>query len=139
MVQVDAVEGRFRKRYGDERVTHVHKVRCPLAREINLRSHPRLLPRDNMPTLTQATQQRDMGDFVKVSTPAAQQTPAPPNSYSMPGFDSLSLAPAPDVFGTNVDQQRQFYRPGVSQYRTPPLPTKANPQINASSRTIATQ
>jgi hypothetical protein len=55
----------------------------------------------------------------------------------MPGFSGLTIAPPPPVMSLDIDRQRQFYRPGVSQYRISPLPTKANPSTNASARSIS--
>lgn len=64
-------------------------------------------------------------------------TPSPTPDYSMPGYSPLTLAPPPAVLSKDVDQQRQFYRPGVSQYRISPLPPKQNLAQNAATQSIA--
>lgn len=94
-----------------------------------------------MPTLQQATKQpANLSDFSLVTQPPAAARPMPtPDPNSMPNYEALSLAPAPAVMSTDIDRQRQFYRHGVSQYRISPLPSKANPQINASARSVVTQ
>lgn len=93
-----------------------------------------------MPNLKDATTPPNLEGWVQVNQ-TANKIPPPPaaDQSSQPGFDSLSLAPAPSVLSTDADRQRQFYRRGVSQFRMAPLPTKANPSINASARSVATQ
>lgn len=92
-----------------------------------------------MPKLSDAIKPPDMEKLVPVSQPAGVSAPPTPDPSSMPGYESLSLAPAPTILSLDVDRQRQFYRRGVSQYRISPLPTKSNPSLNASTRTITTQ
>src|SRR5882762_7667591 len=94
-----------------------------------------------MSTLKNATKPpENLSDFQLVPQPSSAARPMPtPDPNSMPNYESLSLAPAPAVMSTDVDRQRQFYRHGVSQYRISPLPSKANPQINASARSVARQ
>jgi hypothetical protein len=74
--------------------------------------------------------------FPVESTPAP---PTPPDSNSQPGWSSGSIAPIPSLIGTTPDSQRQWFRPGVSQFRIMPLPSKANPTTNAATRTTARQ
>lgn len=92
-----------------------------------------------MPKLSDATRPPDMKNFVEVLQPAGMVVPPTANPGSMPNYEALSLAPAPPVLSLDIDRQRQFYRGGVSQYRISPIPSKANPSLNASSRSIATQ
>src|SRR5258708_3440984 len=94
-----------------------------------------------MPPLKNATTPpANLSDFQLVPQPSSAARPMPtPDPNSMPNYEALSLAPAPAVMSTDVDRQRQFYRHGVSQYRISPLPSKANPQINASARSVARQ
>src|SRR5271170_615871 len=88
-----------------------------------------------MPTLKEATTPPANMKNMSLVTQPAQLPPSP--AYSMPGFDALSVAPAPAVMAQDVDQQRQFYRPGVSQFRISPIPPKQNLQSNAATRSIA--
>ncbi len=92
-----------------------------------------------MPKLSDATKPQDMKDFVQVFQPAGMVVPPTANPGSMPNYEALSLAPAPPILSLDIDRQRQFYRSGVSQYRISPIPSKANPSINASARSISTQ
>lgn len=90
-----------------------------------------------MPSLKDASiPPANLKKMVPVSAPAAN-TQQPPSATSIPDFDPLSLAPAPPLLATAPDSQRQWFRRGVSQYRISPLPSKANPSINASARSIA--
>ena len=41
------------------------------------------------------------------------------------------------MWTTQYDSVKQFYRPGTSQQRFPPLPSKANPAINAQAASVA--
>jgi hypothetical protein len=89
-----------------------------------------------MPSLKEATKKpANVGDPIEIATPAvAQRLPAPsyvPNPQG--GLATGSLGPAPASFTTPYDSVRQFIRPGVSQNRFPPLPTKANPQLSAAT------
>lgn len=72
-----------------------------------------------------------------VNPAAPNGSPSP--AYSMPGYDPLTLSPAPAVLAQVPDLQRQFYRPGVNQFRTSPLPPKQNLSANAAIKSIATQ
>src|SRR6266550_4061893 len=93
-----------------------------------------------MPPLKDATQQPDLSGFSLVAQPPSAARPMPtPDPNSMPNYDALSLGPAPAILSTDIDRQRQFYRHGVSQYRISPLPTKANPSLNAASRSVVQQ
>lgn len=74
----------------------------------------------------------DTSDMVRVDS-------ATPPSVSLnptgdPEFSSLSLAPIPPVMGTDTDAARQFYRPGVSQIRMPPLPVQSKIAAGASAQ-----
>jgi len=90
-----------------------------------------------MPPLKDATTPpANLKDMVPVS-PGAGRPSLPPPDSNMPDFDVLSLAPAPAVFSTEGDRQRQFYRRGVSQYRIPPMPSKANPGPNAAAAGVS--
>ncbi len=90
-----------------------------------------------MPPLKDATKQPDLSGFSLVAQPPSAARPVPtPDPNSMPNYEALSLAPAPAVMSTEIDRQRQFYRHGVSQYRISPLPSKANPSLNASAQSI---
>jgi hypothetical protein len=55
----------------------------------------------------------------------------------LPGLASATLGPVAPVWTTAYDSVKQFYRPGTSQQRIPPLPTKSNPQINAQAASVA--
>lgn len=92
-----------------------------------------------MPTLKQTTKKPVAIDKMVPVTPGIAANSAPPESNSLPGFSNNSMAPAPTVLSGDSDQSRQFFRPGVSQYRISPLPLKASQQIAAVSRTTATQ
>src|SRR5208337_1834454 len=95
-----------------------------------------------MPSLKDALQKpANVGDPIEVAAPAiAQRPPAPPYVPNpQGGLATGSMGPAPASFTTPYDSVRQFIRPGVSQSRFPPLPTKANPQLNATTRSIASK
>jgi len=78
----------------------------------------------------------NIGDMVP--PPPPQQNVPAVIPRELPGLSQTSLGPAPPVWTTNYDSVKQFYRPGVSQQRFPPLPTKSNPQINAQAASVAT-
>lgn len=80
----------------------------------------------------------NLSEMVRVEPPA-QTPPPPPPANSMPGWSSLSVAPAPASLSSDVDRQRQFYRAGVSQQRISALPVKANPQVASIAQTIVEQ
>jgi hypothetical protein len=91
-----------------------------------------------MPTLKQATTPpANLKNMTWVNPAAPNGAPSP--AYSMPGYDPLTLAPAPSVLAQTPDLQRQFFRPGVSQFRTSPLSPKQNLSGNAAIKGIATQ
>jgi hypothetical protein len=91
-----------------------------------------------MPTLRQATERpSNLAEMVQSLQPAhSSPFPSDPGS-AIPDYSPLSLAPPPSILSTGSDQLKQFYRRGVSQYRIPPLPTKANPSVNASIQSIS--
>lgn len=92
-----------------------------------------------MPTLTDATKKpSNVGDPIPPATPYSQAPPAI-IPREQPGLSTGSLGPAPSVWTTDYDRVRQWYRPGTSQQRFPPLPSKANPAINASAQSISTR
>ncbi len=69
--------------------------------------------------------------------PDPPQTPVPAVTVrEQPGLAIASAGPAPALWTTSYDSVKQFYRPGTSQQRFPPLPTKANPQLNAASASV---
>ena len=90
-----------------------------------------------MPTLAQATKPpANLAQMVEVIQP--QNPPAPVLvPREQPGLAVGSLGPAPDAFTTAYDRIRQWFRPGTSQQRFPPLPTKANPQLNAAAASVS--
>jgi hypothetical protein len=96
-----------------------------------------------VPTLEQATKPPvNLAQMVEVLQP--QNPPAPVlTPREQPGLANASLGPAPDTFTTAYDRIRQWFRPGTSQQRFPPLPSKVNPSLNASaasvSRTVSTE
>jgi hypothetical protein len=75
----------------------------------------------------------DTSDMKQVTPPAAQPSISL-NPTGDPEFSSLSLAPIPPVMGTETDAARQFYRPGVSQIRMPPLPVQSKIAAGASAQ-----
>lgn len=90
-----------------------------------------------MPPLKDATKKpSNIGELIPPATPTAQQVP-PIIPREQPGLGPASLGPAPSLWTTGYDSVRQWTRPGTSQGRFPPLPTKANPQLNAASRSVA--
>ncbi len=91
-----------------------------------------------MPTIAEASKPpANIGEMVALPAQVSvERRPAVP-AISAPDYDPLSLAPPPTILSTVPDKQRQWYRQGVSQYRIPPLPTKADPSINASSASVA--
>jgi hypothetical protein len=91
-----------------------------------------------MPTIKQAlVKPKNIGEPIPVEAPRAPilPPPIPEREGGMIGF----MGAAPANFITSVDSLRQWYRPGVSQSRFPALPTKSNPQLNATIRTIVNQ
>jgi hypothetical protein len=95
-----------------------------------------------MPPLSKATQKpTNIGEQIPVTAPVvAGGPPAPPYIPNpQPGLNPFAAGPAPAVMTTPYDSVRQFTRPGTSQSRFPALPTKANPQPNASASSVATR
>lgn len=90
-----------------------------------------------MPKLADALKTPDMSKLRPLEE--TRLTPAPPNSQSLPGWSDMSIAPTPSIIGTVPDGQRQWFRPGVSQFRIGALPAKANAVQNAAQRTVAQQ
>lgn len=91
-------------------------------------------------TLAQATKKpSNIGDPVPAP---AQPLNVPPVATTvpreLPGLGRATLGPTPSIWTTPYDSVKQFYRPGTSQQRFPPLPTKANPAINAQAASVAT-
>src|SRR5271163_10533 len=91
-------------------------------------------------TLAQAKQKPiNIGERI---TAPLNPTNVPPVSTTitreLPGLGRSVLGPVPPVWTTPYDSVKQFYRPGTSQSRFPPLPTKANPAINAQAAGVAT-
>ncbi len=87
-----------------------------------------------MATLKETLQKpSNIGDLINtlMSQPAPAVVPR-----EQPGLATGSLGPAPAVFTTDYDRVRQWMRPGTSQNRFPPLPTKANPQLNAAASSV---
>lgn len=90
-----------------------------------------------MPSLKDALiKPENVGDPIPPAPAAPAVPPIVPRETA--GLATGSMGPAPSVWTTDYDRVRQWCRPGTSQHRFPPLPTKANPQINASTRTIVT-
>jgi hypothetical protein len=79
----------------------------------------------------------NVGEQITPATPTTQNIPAVV-PRELPGLSKASLGPAPPVWTTNYDSVKQFYRPGTSQQRFPPLPTKANPALNSQAASVAT-
>lgn len=91
-----------------------------------------------MPRLEDATKKpSNIGEIIPPATPTAQQVP-PIIPREQPGLGPASLGPAPSLWTTGYDSVRQWARPGTSQGRFPTLPTKANPQLNAATRSVTT-
>ena len=89
-----------------------------------------------MPTVNDATQKPDnIGERIDAAPASAQKVP-PVIPREQPGLANGTLGPAPNIFTTDYDRVRQWARPGTSQNRFPPLPTKANPQLNAATRSV---
>jgi hypothetical protein len=94
-----------------------------------------------MPPLSEALKKpANVGEQIPV--PAAQSVspyvpPYIPNPS--PGLGIASLGPPPAVFCDSSDSIRNFTRPGVSQSRFLPAPTKANPQSNAQASSVASK
>jgi hypothetical protein len=92
-----------------------------------------------VPPLKNATKKpSNIGELIPPATPTAQNPP-PIIPREQPGLSPTALGPAPAVWTTGFDSIRQWVRPGTSQSRFPSLPTKSNPQINASSRGVSSQ
>src|SRR5208282_5056495 len=91
-----------------------------------------------MPSLKDATKKPSnvADDPIEITSAQSSSLPLIPNRETA-GLTPGSLGPAPSVFTTEYDRVRQWCRPGTSQNRFPPLPTKSNPQINASSSGVA--
>jgi hypothetical protein len=86
-----------------------------------------------MPGLKDALVKPDnIGEEIPVASPASKVPSVVPREQ--PGLATATLGPAPSIWTTDYDRVRQWARPGTSQNRFPPLPTKANPQINAQAR-----
>ena len=94
-----------------------------------------------MPSLKDATKKpANVGEQIPV--PAAQPVSPPVPPYipnPQPGLGIASLGPPPAVFCDSSDSIRNFTRPGVSQSRLLPMPTKANPQANAQASSVASK
>jgi hypothetical protein len=92
-----------------------------------------------MPTKSEAMQRpTNLGEVITPATPFAQNVP-PIIPREQPGLSPTALGPAPSIWTSEYDKVRQWMRPGTSQGRFPTLPTKANPQLNASSRGVSTR
>ena len=92
-----------------------------------------------MPTLKDKTQKpKNVGAMINPTPVSASQLPAVVNLNPNGLAQSGSLGPAPSIWTTAYDSVRQWTRPGTSQVRFPPLPTKSNPQVNAQARSVAT-
>src|SRR6202030_533973 len=78
----------------------------------------------------------NLGELIPPATPTAQNVP-PIIPREQPGLSPSSLGPAPSLWTTGYDSVRQWTRPGTSQGRFPVLPTKANPQLNASASSVS--
>jgi hypothetical protein len=90
-----------------------------------------------MPTKNEAMQRpANLGEVITPATPFAQNVP-PIIPREQPGLGPASLGPAPSVWTSDYDRVRQWARPGTAQGRFPVLPTKNNPQLNASSSGVA--
>jgi hypothetical protein len=90
-----------------------------------------------MPPIKDATKRpTNLGEVIQPATPTAQNPP-PIIPREQPGFGPASLGPAPALWTTDFDRVRQWVRPGTSQGRFPVLPTKANPQPNASASSVS--
>jgi hypothetical protein len=88
-------------------------------------------------TLAQAKQKpNNIGELISAPAPVQNVPAVVPREQ--PGLAQATLGPAPAVWTTGYDSVKQFYRPGTSQQRFPPLPTKSNPQINAQAASVAT-
>ncbi len=89
-----------------------------------------------MPSLKDALQKpTNVGSPITAPAPPAAPAITP---REQPGLAVGSLGPAPSIFTTDYDRVRQWYRPGTSQNRFPPLPLKVNPQLGAISRSNST-
>lgn len=88
-----------------------------------------------MPSLKDAlVKPENIGELIQPATAASQVPSSIPREQ--PGLSTTTLGPAPSIWTTDYDRVRQWARPGTSQNRFPPLPTKANPQINAAARSV---
>jgi hypothetical protein len=65
--------------------------------------------------------------------PVAPRAPisGPPVSNDFTGLNPSSVGPTPGLLTTAYDNVRQWIRPGTAQFRTFPLPVKANSQVNS--------
>ena len=89
-----------------------------------------------MPSLKDALNKpSNIGEMIKGPGVAAP-TPPPIIPREQPGLAIATLGPAPSIWTTEYDRVRQWSRPGTSQNRFPPLPVKANPQVNAATRSV---
>ena len=92
-------------------------------------------------TLAQATKRPpNIGDRVPAPTvPAVINVPPVATTVprNLPGLSPSTHGPTPSVWTTQYDSVKQFYRPGTSQQRFPPLPSKANPAVNAQAASVA--
>lgn len=94
-----------------------------------------------MPSLKDALQKpANVGEPIETAAPQVAQRisnpPYVPNTRGDAGLAIGSMGPAPASFTTSYDSVKMWIRPGVSQSRFPPLPTKANPQLNSATRSI---
>ena len=80
----------------------------------------------------------NIGEQIPIPQATAPQAP-PLIPREQPGLGNATLGPAPSVWTTDYDRVRQWARPGMSQNRFPPLPTKADPAKNAQSSSVATK
>lgn len=90
-------------------------------------------------TLAQATKRpNNIGNAVPAPViPVSPPPVATTIPRNLPGLSPSTHGPTPSVWTTQYDGVKQFYRPGTSQQRFPPLPTKANPAINAQAASVA--
>jgi len=87
-----------------------------------------------MPTIAEATAPRDTSSLEPVAAPLPPTRPPLPARANLPGANPLVLGNLPTIFGSSPDFQRNFYRPGTSQTRIPPLPPQANVAVGAATR-----
>lgn len=93
-----------------------------------------------MASLKIATQPpANLDNFVQVPAASSMAPPVSAAQIKTSGLNDLAYAPTPAPLTTPYEQLSQWQRPGVSQFRIPPLSARSNSAIVSTVRQISNQ